>query len=366
MAYKDSEKGYWVGETRVKIWTGETKKRKKRGFKTKREALEWENSVKSIANPSMEMTLEEFVEIYFTDKKGSLKERSAHNKRYMMERHIIPYFKGKKMNEITAQNIIQWQNMMIDKPYSETYLRMIQNQLTALFTHAAKIYDLRNNPCKKVGKIGKSDVKRLEFWTKDEYDQFIETLIPGTRYYVLFEILFWTGCRIGELLALTPDDIEFEKNIMHITKTYYRLNEKDIITTPKTENSVRDVVLPGFLADEIKDFIDRQYGFPNDARIFPIGQRAVQRKMNDQIKKANVSKIKVHGLRHSATAFLISKGVPPMVIRDRLGHKDIRVTLNTYGHLYPSEQQNVANMLDDANKKNSDDGNHQSSEDTAD
>ena len=80
---------------------------------------------------------------------------------------------------------------------------MIQNQMTALFTHAYNIYGLKSNPCKKIKKMGKSDANRLDFWTKDEYDKFIATIDHDDRYYTLFEILFWTGCRVGELLALT-------------------------------------------------------------------------------------------------------------------------------------------------------------------
>ena len=71
----------------------------------------------------------------------------------MMNVHIIPYFGERKMNEITPSDIIQWQNVIREKNYSETYLRMIQNQMTALFTHAYNIYGLKSNPCKKIKKM---------------------------------------------------------------------------------------------------------------------------------------------------------------------------------------------------------------------
>ena len=83
---------------------------------------------------------------------------------------------------------------------------MIQNQITALFTYASNIYNLANNPCKKVKKMGKSDADKIDFWTKEEYDKFIETFEVGSKYYILFEVLFWTGCREGELLALNKSD----------------------------------------------------------------------------------------------------------------------------------------------------------------
>lgn len=95
------------------------------------------------------MTLSAFAECYFQDKENELKERTIKNKKYMMEQHVFPYFGHLKMNEITPQQIIQWQNKMYTMGFSDAYLRMIQNQLTALFTHAVKIYDLQNNPCKR-------------------------------------------------------------------------------------------------------------------------------------------------------------------------------------------------------------------------
>ena len=116
----------------------------------------------------------------------------------MMNKHIVPYFGTRKMNEITPAEIIQWQNTIQEKGYSKTYERMIQNQLNALFNHAQKIYNLKENPCKKVKKMGKSDANKLEFWTKAEYDRFIAGIEPGSEDYLIFEILFWTGIREGD------------------------------------------------------------------------------------------------------------------------------------------------------------------------
>jgi integrase len=269
----------------------------------------------------------------------------------MIEAHVIPYFKEKRMNEITPSDIIQWQNIMREKGYTQTYLRMIQNQITALFTHASSIYNLANNPCKKVKKMGKSDADKLDFWTKEEYDKFISTIEKGTRYYIIFEILFWTGCREGELLALTKDDIDFENNKLYINKTYYRMEKKDIISSPKTEQSVRTIEIPEFLKAEIEQFLTRLYGLPSDERIFPIVAEAIQHKLRRQIKIAGVKKIRVHDLRHSHVAYLIYQGVQPLIIKERLGHRDIKITLNTYGHLYPSQQKQVAEMLNNLQKE---------------
>ena len=292
------------------------------------------------------MTLESFVKIYFNDKKGELKQRSIKSKQYMIDAHIIPYFGSKKMNEITPADIIQWQNVMREKGYAETYLRMIQNQITALFTHAYNIYGLSKNPCRKVKKMGKADANKIDFWTKEEYEKFLSTIDQDDWYYTLFELLFWTGCRIGEALALTKDDINFTTNQIHITKTYYRLDGNDVITEPKTEQSVRTIDIPEFLKEELQQYVNRLYKCAGNNRLFPVVAEAVQHKMKRNIEKSEVKKIRVHDLRHSHVAYLIHQGVQPLIIKERLGHRDIKITLNTYCHLYPSAQKEVAALLD--------------------
>ena len=162
---------------------------------------------------------------------------------------------------------------------------------------------------------------------------------------MILEILFWTGIREGELLALTKSDIDFHNNRMSITKTYYRTERRDVITAPKTEQSVRVIELPEFLTQEIKEYVDKLYELPDDERIFPIVAEALQHKLKRQAEKAGVKKIRVHDIRHSSVAYLINQGVQPLIIKERLGHKDIKITLNTYGHLYPNQQRQVADML---------------------
>ena len=344
-AYKDEKTNTWYCKFYHSTWDGKRKQTTKRGFSTKKAAQQWEHEQKAAGKADMSVTLETFVNMYFEDKKGELKERSIKNKQYMINSQIIPYFGKKKMNEITAPEIIQWQNLMREKGFAPTYLRMLQNQLTALFTHASKIYSLSDNPCKRVKKMGQSDAKELNFWTKEEYDQFIATVDKDDKYYVLFEILFWAGCRVGEFLALTKNDINFATNQIYVKKTYFRTDKTDFLTTPKTEQSVRMIDIPEFLKEEILEYVNSLYKYPADERIFPVVAEAVQHKMKRHIEKAEVKMIRVHDLRHSHVAYLINQGVEPLIIKQRVGHKDIKTTLNIYGHLYPNEQRKVAEML---------------------
>lgn len=197
-AYKDKTQGTWYVSFRYIDWTGKKTQKLKRGFKTKKEALNYEKEFIRKTAADMKMEMNSFIQVYFEDKKNELKENSIRNKQHMMNKHIVPYFGTRKMNEITPADVIQWQNTIQEKGYSKTYERMIQNQLNALFNHAQKIYNLKENPCKKVKKMGKSDANKLEFWTKAEYDRFIAGIEPGSEDYLIFEILFWTGIREGD------------------------------------------------------------------------------------------------------------------------------------------------------------------------
>ena len=197
-AYKDKTQGTWYVSFRYIDWTGKKTQKLKRGFKTKKEALNYEKEFIRKTAADMKMEMNSFIQVYFEDKKNELKENSIRNKQHMMNKHIVPYFGTRKMNEITPAEIIQWQNTIQKKGYSKTYERMIQNQLNALFNHAQKIYNLKENSCKKVKKMGKSDANKLEFWTKAEYDRFIAGIEPGSEDYLIFEILFWTGIREGD------------------------------------------------------------------------------------------------------------------------------------------------------------------------
>lgn len=196
--YKDKTQGTWYTSFRYVDWTGKKRQKMKRGFKTKRDALNYENEFKASVAVEPDMQMDKFIDIYFSDKRNELKESSMRNKRHMMNKHILPYFGTKKLNEITPVDIIQWQKIIQEENLSKTYERMIQNQINALFNHAQRIYNLKENPCKKVKRMGKSDADKLDFWTKEEYDTFIAGVDKRNEDYLMFEILFWTGIREGD------------------------------------------------------------------------------------------------------------------------------------------------------------------------
>ena len=119
-----------------------------------------------------------------------------------------------------------------------------------------------------------------------------------------------------------------------------------MISTPKTKNSIRTVTMPKFLCDEMQDCLKLYYSLQPDDRIFPVTKYYLNHEMERGCKASGVKKIRVHDLRHSHASLLIEMGCQPLLIADRLGHEKIQTTLNTYSHLYPNKQAEVAAQLE--------------------
>ena len=153
-AYKDEKKGTWYVSFHYFDWTGKNVRKLKRGFATKRKAQEWEQGFLRTKAASMDMTFSEFFTVYEKDVRPKLKENTWWAKEHIIRTKIIPYFGNTKVVDVTVRDIIKWQNVLLNQDYKPTYLRMIQNQITALFNHAERFYQLKENPCQKVDKMG--------------------------------------------------------------------------------------------------------------------------------------------------------------------------------------------------------------------
>lgn len=345
-AEKDKKTGKWLIQYRYTDWQGKRRKSTKRGFATKREAEEWLRNFLITQKADFDMKFEDFWKMYCADMETRLREHTMRTKKYIVELKILPYFGDKRVNDITAADIRQWQNELIKMGYSPTYLKTINNQLSAIFNYAVRYYDLKSNPCVKAGSMGKSKAEEMDFWTGEEFRKFIDSVMNKRLSYMAFMTLYWTGMRMGELLALNPKDIDLEKRTFSITKSYQRLGKKDVITPPKTPKSKRVITIPEFLAADIKDYMDSLYDLQENDRLFPITKYYLEHEMQRGIKESGVKRIRVHDLRHSHASMLIELGFSPLEIANRLGHEKVETTLNTYAHLYPNKQTKLAERLD--------------------
>ena len=354
-AYKDKAKGTWYVICWFKDWQGERKQKCKRGFLTKREAQEWERTFLQQASADMDMTFAAFTELYEKDIKPRLKENTWLTKEHIIKTKILPYFGQKVISEITTRDVIAWQNELLayrdekKQPYSQTYLKTVHNQLSAIFNHAVRYYDLRSNPASKAGSIGEKDGGKISFWTQEEYKRFAEEMMDKPVSFYAFEMLYWCGIREGELLALTPSDFDFKAGTVTISKSYQRLHGQDVITSPKTKKSNRTIKMPDFLCAEMQDYMKMLYKPGGKDRIFPITKSYLYHEMERGTKAAGVKRIRIHDLRHSHISLLIDMGFSAVAIADRVGHESIEITYR-YAHLFPSKQTEMADKLNDFKK----------------
>lgn len=222
-AEKDKKTGKWLIQYRYTDWQGKRRKSTKRGFATKREAEEWLRNFLITQKADFDMKFADFWKMYCADMETRLWEHTMRTKKYIVDLKILPYFGNKRVNDITAADIRQRQNELIKMGYSPTYLKTINNQLSAIFNYAVRYYDLKSNPCAKAGSMGKSKAEEMDFWTGEEFRRFIDSVMNKRRSYMAFMTLYWTGMRLGELRALTPADFDFETNMLSITKSYQRI-----------------------------------------------------------------------------------------------------------------------------------------------
>ena len=250
------------------------------------------------------MSFEAFTELYINDVKNRLKENTWLTKEHIIRTKILPYFGKLKISEISTKEIIAWQNEMLayrdekKKPYSQTYLKTLHNQLSAIFNHAVRYYELRSNLAAKVGNMGSEEHKEMLFWTKEEYKKFSFEMMDKPVSFYAFEMLYWCGIREGELLALTPADFNFDKETVTINKSYQRLKGQDVITSPKTKKSNRTIKMPKFLCEEMKEYLGMIYGLKKKDRIFTVTKSYLHHEMDRGAKAVGVKRIRIHDLRH--------------------------------------------------------------------
>ena len=349
--YKDKKTGKWFAMTCYTNVYGERKQKCKRGFKTRSEALEWEREFALTDDGKPDMLFKTFVDIYLSEIKPRIKENTYLTKESIFNHHILPYFGERKLNEITSKDVIRWQNELLSRKdeagnprFKSVYLKTIHNQLSASLNYAVKFYRLPSNPAAIAGNMGKEKGIEMKFWTREEYNKFIEAVMDKEQSYYAFEMLYWTGIRLGELLALTPADFDFETKTLTISKSYQKIKGRDVLTPPKTAKSNRAIKMPDFLCFEMQDYFSMIYGLEETDRIFTITKSYLHHEMDRGATKAGVKRIRIHDIRHSHVSLLIDMGFSPVAIADRVGHESIDITYK-YAHLFPTVQDEMVKKL---------------------
>lgn len=218
------------------------------------------------------MTFGELYELYMEDAKVRLKPTTYCNKEYIISLKVLPFFKDLPLASITPATIRKWQNQLFSTTYAreksqlhytQTYLKTINNQVSAIFNFAVKYYHLPQNPACLCGSIGKKRSDRISFWT---------------------------GMREGELLALTAADFNFSTQTISNTKSYSRLNGQNLIQKPKTSKSISTITIPPFLCSIVQTYMNSIYRLHKHDRLFPITKHSILRYLHNGSQKAGVKK----------------------------------------------------------------------------
>lgn len=308
------------------------------------------------------MTLNELANEYFEHTKNILKPSTIRKNIDNYNLHICPIIGFKKIYDLSTRDVLEFHDYLEKKEntiknknskrksdkytLSTTFKQSIHTTLNTILNFGTKYYDLKSNVASIVGNFKKSkgtDNKKINFLTEEEFKKFI-CYESNNTYNDFFTLLFYTGMRRGELLALTSNDIDFQKNDIYINKS---INPKNGImaTVPKTNKSNRKIKM-------VKTVREILFKYRNiNGTIFglkTITLTTLQRKCDNNCVRANINKnIRIHDFRHSFASMCIFKGVPIEIISEYLGHENISTTLNTYSHLYPNSQEKLVAILDE-------------------
>lgn len=349
-------------------WYVKYKNKTKRGFKTRSDALTYEAKMKlsMIDNINCEpVSIFDVANDYLTTLYKNTRYGTYAKCNNVIKNIIMPNIQNKKISTISEKECRDFRDYVVSTSYSTIYKNYILNKYKAIFKHAKKYFKLQNDPSIILDTIQytheelmKKRDKEQNIWTQDEFSKFIQCVKKPT-YKALFTFLFMTGCRLGEALALSWNDIDFEKKIVHITKSLTRKVEHGSYAVGDTKNfsSIRDISLGNNLSLYLLEYKKNQSliaGFNDSWFIFgneiPLPQTSIDRIKEKAIKESGVKRIKIHDLRHSHASILISNGMNIVAVSKRLGHSDINMTLKVYTHLLKKNNDEIIEYLDNSSQ----------------
>ena len=325
---------------------GNRKRKKKEGFTLKRDADEWERNFLDKLASTPDIPFEVMADNFIEDRKHHVRDSTtAQYKRKIA--YLKDFFKDTPTNEITPLQVRKFQNYVSGK-YSYKYASSFCVILNSIMDYAMKFHGLQKNPCKLAGTLRKqTDVDpktKIHFLTHEQFNRLIQHIKRPDKK-TLFLLLFYSGLRIGEALVLRPQDFNFISNTLTVSRTLSRSETSNVINPPKSKAGNRIITLPSHLMDMLKSLIATNRIDKGQLLFELINRETARRTLVNALKSAGLPKIRIHDLRHSHASLLIELGFSPVAIKERLGHENIQITLDTYSHLYPSKQSEIADKL---------------------
>ncbi|MBQ8738353.1 MAG: site-specific integrase [Clostridia bacterium] len=342
------------------IIDGIEKQKRLSGFRTKKEAQtgyisfiseqEKIEKLRMMSESPADITFSELITKYLSYMENRVKYSSLYSQKHKIDKHILPYFNDRPVKEIKPLDIMEWQENL--KEYSFAYKKGLRGLLNAIYKFGYRYYDIPNIVQKVEPFRNLEPKKEIQYWSLDEFRIFIEC-VDKIEYKTLFSTLYNTGCRIGEALALTWNDIDLNKQKITINKSMTKKakNKPFEITTPKNMSSNRIIDISKKLTEQLASYKKWQKENHQDTSFVfggnrPFPKTTMERVFNEAIKKSEVRKITIHGFRHSCASLLISQGASIVAVSKRLGHKNIEQTLNTYSHMLPDDVSKIISILE--------------------
>jgi integrase len=322
-----------------------------RSWRTKKEAKQAADAfLLTATRQATGLTMDELFARFIEDAKLRLKPFTAYTYEKVYTSVLREFFGDMIVADITPRHIVAWQGDILRKGYANGSLSGHQTMLRIIFNYAVRNDIIPSSPFRSRSVSDKSQRKpEVEYWTPREFTQFIEQ-VQDFRVRAFFELLYWTGLRRGEAMALTIDDLDFANGTLRVNKTYNPLLKTT--TSPKTNNSYREIQLSAELLNTLKTLVialqtnptccPTSYLFYLDKPYYP---RFLQDEMKKACKASGVKHIKIHALRHSHVSLLISMGFTPFEIAKRMGHA-VSMVEEVYGHWFKDSQRNMVEKLD--------------------
>ncbi|AIQ29316.1 integrase [Paenibacillus sp. FSL P4-0081] len=361
---KDDKTNKWFYVADVgKKPNGDRNQKKKRGFKTKKEAEkalnELLNQVHSGAyvEPS-KMLYKDYLKQWLEDKQTKVRASTLQTYSWLVENHIIPALGHAELAKLTPSLIQQtYTVMMKESKLGSENIQKIHTLINDSLKRAERWGLISKNPAALVDRP-RADKKEIQIWDMNELNVFLRSA-RESRYHIAFFIAAWTGMRQGEILGLRWKDIDFGNKTLRVVQTL-RHNSTELVSTTKTKASNRNIALSEKTIEALQKQRRRMLKerlhageVYNDHDLVvctavgtPLNSRNLNRAFYDLIKKAKIRRISFHSLRHTHASLMLASGENVKIVSERLGHANIRITLDTYSHLLPNMQRNAAQNFD--------------------